>query len=147
MKEIKKFYFPSFEEWDRNNRNYECTMGDYQVKIQESSFNIKCIPHIVYKFVLVEKSDIKHIIFMKTYTYKFDQEENLKQWYDFTIKTFELFWKRYVQDFDSLTSNINDTTKPDTIEINKLLGIIDSFHTDYIRKCDLLNKIIKETNE
>lgn len=36
----------------------------------------------------------------------------------------------------------NNTLPDDIIKINKLLEIIDSFHTDNIRKCDLLCKLL-----
>lgn len=94
---IKKFEFPSFSDWEKDNNNVFVKLGDYFCNIDMHSFDIE---KTIYVFV-VSTSNVptdvnSKVIFKSTYCYRKKNKIELVNWYNSSIEAFNDFWVDYI---------------------------------------------------
>lgn len=94
---IKSFSIPSFEEWDRNERNYKETLGDYTIQIEPFSWSEGKVTYAS----AIAKYDVPNNIWVeKIFHDRMDCDprdtEFVKMWYNNTTKKAQDRWIDYI---------------------------------------------------
>jgi len=96
---IKNWDFPSFEDWDKDDREYRATIGSYNCHIRMFSWStIK--DEITYK-AAISISDNPLNVHSETIVRYFvgvssTETDKLKQWYEDICKEMNLKWEEYI---------------------------------------------------
>ena len=102
MPKVKKFEFPTYEEWKENEFSYMMgKMGDYYVDIRAVSWSTsKEHPETVYSIAASTRENPLNIysptIYRETFHYFHDDEKNLKDWYEKEVIKFHEFWEKFI---------------------------------------------------
>ncbi len=97
---IKKFVFPTFEEWVKRENDTEIVLGAYKCEVGVFCWTSgNC--EKTYMFALSLSNVNPHNIytnklFCDTFNYDGDNEK-LKQWYNDTICKFNDFWENHIK--------------------------------------------------
>lgn len=96
---VKKFVFPSFEEWVKREQNTEIVVGAYRCEIGVFFWYANS-PSKRYMFaVAYENQNPLNVytskVFHKIFDYDGDYEQ-LKKWYNDTIDEFNVFWENHI---------------------------------------------------
>ena len=96
---IKPFVFPDFEEWVKKDST-EIVLGAYKCEVGVFAWTAGSC-NKTYKFALALSNRNPHNIyteklFNKNFEYVGD-DEKLKEWYNNTIKEFNVFWGNLVK--------------------------------------------------
>lgn len=95
---IKKFEFPTFEEWQKRNNSVEKTLGAYRVEIRAFSWGENTT---TYQFAMaLANCNALNVyterLFSRNFRYDGD-DEKLRQWYNGTVEQFHIFWENHIK--------------------------------------------------
>ena len=99
MANIINWNFPTFEEWCECNKEYEGTIGDYNCHIRAFSW---CDKETEYMCAISTSLNPLNIYSDKIVRYSktvgWDDEDQLRSWYEQTIKETQIVWEKYINE-------------------------------------------------
>ena len=98
---VKKFNFPSFEDWKEKGFEYRGKLGDYYLDIRPVSWSVNTDkPKTVYSIAVSTRENPLNVysptIYRETFHYLHDEEKNLQNWYEKQVEDFNAFWKNFI---------------------------------------------------
>lgn len=98
LTKIKKFVFPSFEQWVKKRKRVRVELGAYCCEICASSYGSDSTTYVL-AAALADRNPI-NIYTSQIFTRSFDyvgDDEKLKEWYENAILEFNSFWQGHIK--------------------------------------------------
>ena len=98
---VKLFDFPTFEVWKKHAFIYRGRVGEYFVEIRATSWGTRPdAPETNYSIAVSTRENPMNIysptMYKELFSYKHDNEDNLKNWYEEQTKKFNEFWEKFI---------------------------------------------------